>query len=52
LSDACGSCQCGKLTSIDRADQQLSLLGQATLIGGGEFVARSRRFSSRRPTPK
>jgi hypothetical protein len=36
LSDECGSGQCGEFTRIDCAGQQLSLLGEASLIGGRE----------------
>src|SRR5712691_1942193 len=42
LPDQRWSRQCGELASIDRTGQQLSLLGKAPFIGGGQPLAEQR----------
>src|SRR3954447_16565936 len=49
LSDQRWSRQCGELASIDCTGQQLSLEGEATLIGSGQFVAQQREVFQATP---
>ena len=48
-TDQRGSRQCGKLASIDGAGQQFSLLGEATLVGSGEFIAQQQEIFEATP---